>query len=263
MEIREDLKSRDQTKDSATLSYFAFDEDNEFSEQEVILAVLDQAPLLYSNMYFVDYHYEEIKEDNTHRVEVEYRANSGAQKDRPTWRFATTGGTTKVKQAIQNIANYAPSGQTAPNYFGAIGVTKDSIEGVDIVTPNVSYSESHYKELGNLTAAYANTLALMTGCMNNASFRSWAAGEVLFVGATMSSQDSGGITIDYEFLLSPNATNINLGNGIVVAEKYGWDYLWCRYRPAVDEATGLIVEVPTSAHVDRVYKPVNFGSLLI
>jgi hypothetical protein len=50
--------------------------------------------------------------------------------------FDTSGGSQHITQALQNIANYAPSGSTAPNYQGAVGVTHDSVEGVDI-TPMV------------------------------------------------------------------------------------------------------------------------------
>ena len=167
-----------------------------------------------------------------------------------------------MKQSLFTFGNYAPDGVTPPNYYGAIGVTKDGIEGVDVVSPNCSYSESHYKTLGVFTAAYANTLALMTGSVNNAPFRAWAAGEVLFAGATMQSQDKDGVAIDYEFLLSPNATNIVHGN-ITVPAKYGWDYLWYTYYTGFDETTGCLVEVPRSAHVERVYPFTNFGNLLI
>ena len=53
MIIEEALEgSRDQSKDSATLAFIAHDEAGEYTEQEVILAVLDEAPMLYSNMFF-------------------------------------------------------------------------------------------------------------------------------------------------------------------------------------------------------------------
>ena len=256
MIIEEAFQSRDQSKDSATLVYIVFEC---ATEQDAIGGVLGTAPGLYDGLYYQDFHYGIVNE-TTHRVEVQYGIL--CNQNQSTWNYATTGGTTRVKQALQNIGNYAPVGQTPPNYYGAIGVTKDGIEGVDIVTPNCSYRESHYKTLGIFTAAYANTLALMTGTVNNAPFRAWAAGEVLFAGGSMQSQDRNGVTIEYEFLLSPNATNIVAGD-ITVPSKYGWDYLWYTYYTSLDETNGCLVEIPRSAHVDRVYPFTNFGVLLI
>ena len=47
------------------------------------------------------------------------------------WEFDTTGGTQKITQSKENVNNYAPSGKTAPDYHGAIGVTDDSVEGCE------------------------------------------------------------------------------------------------------------------------------------
>ncbi len=46
--------------------------------------------------------------------------------------FDTGGGTQHITQSLQTVESYAPSGQTAPDFKGAIGVTADSVEGVDI-----------------------------------------------------------------------------------------------------------------------------------
>ncbi|MGD9126795.1 MAG: hypothetical protein PVH19_05390 [Planctomycetia bacterium] len=258
MRVEEDFNSRSQTKDHASLAYFVFECTN---EQDAITAALNFAPGTYAGMYYEDHQYDSVN-DETHRIEIQYSVNGSASENRSTWRYATNGGTTRIKQALLNVGNYAPDGQTPPNFYGAIGVTPNGIEGVDVVSPNCSYSESHYKILGVFTAAYANTLALMTGTVNNAPFRAWAAGEVLFAGATMQSQDRNGVTIEYDFLLSPNATNITNGN-ITVPAKYGWDYLWYTYYTGFDDTTGCLVEMPRSAHLDRVYPFTDFGALLI
>ena len=41
------------------------------------------------------------------------------------------GGTQHITQSIATIQKYAPPGKTAPDFKGAIGVTHDSVEGVD------------------------------------------------------------------------------------------------------------------------------------
>src|SRR5262245_6293465 len=52
-----------------------------------------------------------------------------------TFSFDTSGGTQHITQSRQTINKYAPPGKTAPDFGGAIGVTHDSVEGVDITVP--------------------------------------------------------------------------------------------------------------------------------
>lgn len=47
----------------------------------------------------------------------------------------TMGGTQHLTQSLATVNKYAPSGKTAPDFKGAIGVTKDSVDGVDVVCP--------------------------------------------------------------------------------------------------------------------------------
>lgn len=61
-----------------------------------------------------------------------------------TFSFDTGGGAQHITQSLANVARYAPPGQTAPNFKGAIGVTADSVEGVDITVPVYHFAETHY-----------------------------------------------------------------------------------------------------------------------
>ena len=58
--------------------------------------------------------------------------------------FDTTGGTQHLTQSRQTISKYAPAGKTAPDFGGAIGVTHDSVEGVDITVPVFSFNVTRY-----------------------------------------------------------------------------------------------------------------------
>jgi len=66
----------------------------------------------------------------------------------------------------------------------AIGVTDTGVEGVEIVVPVYNFSETHYLPDGQVTQGYKLTLFGLTGKVNNGSFRGFAAGEVLFLGAS-------------------------------------------------------------------------------
>jgi len=55
---------------------------------------------------------------------------------------------------------------------------------VDITVPVYSFSETHYNSLAFVTESYKQTLFGLTGKVNNAAFKGFAAGEVLFLGAS-------------------------------------------------------------------------------
>ena len=175
-----------------------------------------------------------------------------------TTSFDTTGGSQHISQSQLTVNRYPAS---APNMKGAIGYDGQAIKGVDIVVPNYVFTEQHIKTMAQVSQAYRNTLANLTGCMNNGPFRGFAAGEVQFRGAT------GQLTViegeqkwslHYAFAASPNRTNIPVGD-ITVTEKYGWDYLWVLYADAVD--SGRLVQQPVAAYVERLYPAVDFAGL--
>lgn len=66
------------------------------------------------------------------------------QTNESVFSFDTGGGAQHITQSLANVARYAPPGQTAPNFKGAIGVTADSVEGVDITVPVYHFAETHY-----------------------------------------------------------------------------------------------------------------------
>jgi len=72
----------------------------------------------------------------------------------------TSSGTQHLVQSIANVQRYAPSGSTAPDFKGAIGVTKDSVEGVDVVCPVANYTVTKVWDaaaLPNLGTIYSLT----------------------------------------------------------------------------------------------------------
>jgi len=176
------------------------------------------------------------------------------------YHFDTGGGTQHVTQSLSTVARYAPAGQTPPDFKGAIGVTHDSVEGVDVTVPVYHFSETHYKADAEVTSAYKATLFGLTGKVNNAAFKVFAAGEVLFLGASGSKRGEEDWEITYRFAASPNATNIQVGD-ITVAAKKGWEYMWVRYADAEDTGAKAIVKRPASAHVEKVYHLADFAGL--
>lgn len=174
--------------------------------------------------------------------------------------FDTGGGNQHITQSISTVNGYAPPGKTAPNFKGAIGVTHDNVEGVDITVPVYAFSETHYLNDATVTASYKGKLFQLTGKVNNAAFKGTAAGECLFLGASGSKRGADDWEITFRFAASPNKTNITVGD-ITVPAKKGWDYLWVRYADADDAGSDTLVKQPVAAYVEKVYEEGDFAEL--
>ncbi|MBE3100133.1 MAG: hypothetical protein IMZ44_23690 [Planctomycetes bacterium] len=190
---------------------------------------------------------------------AQYGRMSSAKKEvgQSSFSFDTGGGTMHVTQAKAHVASYALPGKTPPDYGGAVGVTHDSVEGCDITVPVYNFSETHFFAAGYVTGSYKATLFALTGRTNNAAFKGFAEGEVLFLGASGSQRGDDSWEITFRFAASPNVTGLTIGS-ITGIDKKGWEYLWVQYEDAEDSGAKCVVKRPASVHVERVY---DSGSL--
>lgn len=171
--------------------------------------------------------------------------------------FDTTGGTVHVTQSYGTNR----FGTLAPDFQGAIGVSDDRVDGVDITIPVYKFSETHFIPRIFVNTSYRNTLFQMTGKVNNATFKSFAAGEVLFLGSTGQRRGREDFEITYNFAASPNIASIVFTPSITVLNKQGWDYMWLYYDDQVDSVAHRIVRRPRGAYVERVYERADFSLL--
>ncbi len=174
--------------------------------------------------------------------------------------FDTGGGTQHITHSRQTVASYAPPSQTAPDFKGAIGVTADSVEGVDITVPVYHFSETHYLDATLVTEPYKATLFALTGRVNSGAFKGLAAGECLFLGAAGTKRGQGDWEITFRFAASPNVTGLTIGDITGIAKK-GWEYLWVRYADAEDAAAKALVKKPVAVYIEKVYADGDFSLL--
>ena len=210
--------------------------------------------------------------DDAWHVEIQYeRAGADATEPDPLKRsrsFDTSGGTQHKTQAYSVGSGSAldfeyryPS--TATNMSGAIGVDDNSVHGVDVVVPALTWTETYDVPHAYVTANYIKTVAGLTGTVNNATFRTFDAGEVLFMGATGSQEwddqkGSGPWSLSFKFAASKNETGITIGS-ISGIQKKGWHYLWVRYETAAD--TSSVFQRPKAVYVSKVYQDADFSGL--
>lgn len=226
-------------------------------QDEAYNALVAEAPLrlgpMYPHLYTVE-PLSDISWDGT----VTYQVNKPT--DEPVFSIEIGTANTKITQSLQTVGSYALPGQTPPDFKGAINVTKDGVDGVDIVLPSFSWSERHLIPSSRVNRDYLDTLFFATGCMNDDTFRQYDRGEILFMGCTLAqSRDQDGWEGNFRWVGSRNASNLLVG-GITVTEKLGHDYLWVLY----DEQTtpdGRTRKLPKSVFVERVYQFTSMDDL--
>jgi hypothetical protein len=173
--------------------------------------------------------------------------------------FDTTGGTQHMTQANAE-SRY---GANAPDQKKAIGVDSNGVNGVDVVVPQLQWQESYDVPNAYVTSAWIRGVAGVTGTTNNAAFRGFEAGEVLFVGCSGSQEwddqkGRGPWSLSFRFVASKNVTGETIGDITGVAKK-GHEYLWVRYEDAVD--SNVLLKKPKYVYVNKVYKEGNFSQL--
>lgn len=179
------------------------------------------------------------------------------------WSFDTTGGTIRLMTSKLTNA-YAPSGRTAPNFGGAIGVKntgKDAEpEGVDIILPGLKLTATYKWPKDTVDVAYAKLLAGLTGKTNNAPFYGFATGELLFLGGTGEVVPGVPNEVRYDFLASQNVTGLTIGSISSIAKK-GHEYLWVAFEADQDTSAKKLVQKPVAVYVERVYDPDDFSTM--
>jgi hypothetical protein len=175
---------------------------------------------------------------------------------------------------------YAAPGDTAPDSEGAINVSGGRVGGIDVNVPSFSWTEtwlvpawylvngkepaaSDKATAGNPapTIPYGIRLTNMGGSVNKMPFRSFEAGEVMFLGAKFDTNRSSTLVpVSYAFTATANRTNFKIGN-VTVAKKDGQDYMWIQYA---DASTGSsAVKRARYVYVDQVAPRKDFKDLEI
>lgn len=239
---------------SAELHYFIQGTDSEIEARNELTAIAPVTYDLFGNgIFFLPRSHIVISPMGDKLWEGILRYEVVPQAYQSEFSFDTGGGTQHITHSIETVGMYAPSEQTAPDHMGAIGVTRDGVEGVDIAVPVYEFAETHYFPEGFVTPTYKATLFALTGLTNYNYYKGFAPGECLFLGASGAKRGNGDWGIHFRFAASPDATDIVIG-GITVAFKGGWDYLWVRHADEVDEEAKALVKRPVAVYVERVYR---------
>lgn len=220
--------------------------------------------------------------DDAWQVTINYEKEGADNEEQPeplkrSRSFDTSGATQHITQAIQGYGTnngerrWGVGGENqAPFAEYAIGMSADDVAGVDIVVPQLTWTETYDVPSEYVTSQYIKTVAELTGTINLAAFRTFKPGEVLFLGGSGTHEwdderGNGPWSLSYRFCASPNAGG---QNGTVPAvqigpisgiEKRGHDYLWVRYEDSITDNT--LLKKPKHVYVNKVYRDGDFSKL--
>lgn len=173
--------------------------------------------------------------------------------------FETSGGSQRITQALAATA-YGPGAIEDEKLI--IGWDGETVQGIDVIVPQWDFSLRCELDPADVTEAYKATISLLTGRVNNAAWRGFAAGTLLFRGATGPgyTEDDPLYEIAYNFSASPNRTGLSVG-GITGIAKDGWEHMDIRY--ANDEDGTRIIAKPIAVYVQQIYETGNFGDIIL
>lgn len=226
-------------------------------DADVRSTVESTVPAFYAGLSFQTYHIAH-QGAGVWDVSVRYGKQEPRDTGDSSFSFDTGGGSAHITQSLSTISRHAPAGKTAPDCRGAIGVTTDSVEGTDINVPVYQFGETHYISSLLITPAYKTNLFYLTGRVNSDAWRGFAAGEVLFLGASGAKRGADDWEVTFRFAASPNVTGLAIGP-ITGIDKRGWEYVWVRYSDV--ESESVLVKQPIAAYVEQVYRTGNFLTL--
>ncbi len=147
---------------------------------------------------------------------------------------------------------------TAPDYKQAIGVTLDRVEGADIYYPHFEFGVS--VQVYPFTLQGMRTIVATCGKTNNAAWRGFEEGSLLYLGATGQANADLVWTISHKFAVGENLYAVPVSPPeIIVPEKGAWEYLWCVYAPG--PVGDRVAQVPAAAYVEQVYDAADFTAL--
>lgn len=259
--VTEKFQSRDVvrgTNPSAQLNFVVQGTDD---YDEALSQLAAQAPPVFDNLPRLNYGVEPIAAAIWLGF-ARYGRQVTQQTGDAVYQFDTGGGTQHITQSINTVRRYARPGRVAPNYMGAVGVSGDSVEGIDITVPVYSFSEMHYKKDAFVDEHYKATLFDLTGAVNHRKFRQYAAGEVLFLGASGTKRGADDWELAFRFAASPNLSNLRIGQMAGIA-KAGWEYLWVQYADEEDSQAQTLIKRPASVHIEQVYPYKDFDRLRV
>ena len=166
-----------------------------------------------------------------------------------------------IDRALAQV-HYGNDGQRVSDL---INVTDDEVQGLDINSPVLDFSEEHVFTEREFSPSFRRSFRDHLQKTNAAPFREWDTGEVLFVGAS-ARKSSKFWYVTFQFRVRRNRDSIPITvyskRGVASTQdvlKRGWQYLWIETIRLPASAGAAIAVRPHAVHVATVYDEVDFA----
>lgn len=116
--------------------------------------------------------------------------------------------TVHVTQSVATVSRTGAAGRVAPDYRGAVGVTRDRVEGTDVFAPNSSFTVKAQRQ--RITLPYLRLIRFLTGKVNAGPWRGFAAGDLLYMGASWNIQPGNKADVTHKFAMGEARAQIDL-----------------------------------------------------
>jgi hypothetical protein len=256
---------------SATFKYLV---ENVFDEIEAVQAINDDesgtVPGNVNGAPMKSIAISERVNETTYKVDVNYaRENTsgggGSNNDDdgdedPTMAFdCSTGNVTKSFAIKQTPLGGSADIGLVINWNGKVG-SDSEIKGVEIVFPQSR--ETWTKAISRDKAESTNfkrKIAELTGKVNSKKFKGWSPGEVLFLGASFTADESKSKTVvTYNFAISFNE-KMNAGGKNY--DKKGHEYIWSITENIYDDKIKKNTVKTTGSYLAQVYEYADLNEL--
>lgn len=176
----------------------------------------------------------------------------------PEYSWETAGGTKRLMKSYDVVSSHIDPaiGGTPPDIKGAIGLSKDGVEGVDVPANQFSWSVTY--EFAFVTRKYLRTLRNLTNTVNAYEWQGRDVRGIRFDGSSGRIGKDGKAEVTFRFTEMDRQTFVAVG-AMVIPEIKGFDHLDIGFGGAVSES--FKIEVPQRAYVHKIYLEADFTEL--
>ena len=131
--------------------------------------------------------------------------------------------------------------------------------GVDLLVPEISFSEKRYLRWSYWTESVRNDFLRMIGKVSSTPFRSFDAGEVLCAGISGAGRGRDDIELQFSYRVRQN-TSVSV-SGFASFDKLGWQYLWPRHYLKTQGTEKIVTQEIQYLCLADVFEEASFSSL--
>lgn len=201
---------------------------------------------------------EEMRDDEFFTFRASYASHPKPTAGETEFEFDVSAQTERIYQSLATAA-YAPSGKTAPNFGGAIGLADGQPSGTEPLTAFSTFMVTKYWTPNEITQAYQLALESLVGAVNSAVFYGRAAGTVRFLGSR-GRQSGDKFPITYQFGFRPSVSSFVIDQ-ITVPSAGGWEIIDPYYEWSADATAKKAVRRARAVYVHRIHPLANLSGL--